>query len=357
MKNVLQPKSNSAANPLNNAASPSENSPSIARPGELISVIRPAMATEFEVLMPADVDREAPEIALEALEWIRTLEGIFSVYRSDSDISKLNREAAERPVRVDPHLFKIVQQAIAISDATGGAFDITAGPLVDAWGFTNRSGRKPSDEELAAALQAVGYQNLELDADQQTIRFKQPEMRINLGAIGKGYALDQAVAMLVTSGVENFLIHGGQSSIVARGSRRPGEPGWPIALSHPIRSHRKLGRVWLQNESLSTSGSGKQFFHYRGQRLGHMIDPRTGWPGGDLLSLTLIAKVAAESDALATGLFVDGMPQATQFVEANPGLGIVGVAEVDRSSEVEVVAVAIADERWEPFQESSRDLN
>lgn len=315
------------------------------------------MATEFEVLLPAEVDREAPEIALEALEWIRTLEGIFSVYRADSDISKLNREASDGAVRVDRHLYRIVEQAIAISKTTDGAFDITAGPLVDAWGFTNRSGRKPSDDELAAALACVGYQKIELDPDQQTIRFKQPGMRINLGAIGKGYALDQAVAMLVTAGVEDFLIHGGQSSIVARGNRRPGEQGWPIALSHPIRPQRKLGRIWLHNESLSTSGSGKQFFHYRGQRLGHMIDPRSGWPSGDLLSMTLIAKVAAESDALATGLFVEGSEKAMQFVQTHPGHGIVGVASGIRHNEVEVTATGILTDHWEPFQDSPDDVS
>ena len=327
----------------------SDDSFRLARPGELVSVTVPAMGTEFEVLLPADAERHAPELAIETLQSIQTLERLFSVYQINSDVSKLNREAATRAVRVDRLVIDILLEAITISEQTAGAFDITAGPLIDAWGFTNRSGRKPDNAAIDKALRSVGYRKLDVDVERCEVRFREPGMQINLGAIGKGFALDHAARLLITSGIDNFLIHGGQSSLFARGSRRNDEPGWPIALSHPIRSERKLGRIWLRNQSLSTSGSGKQFFHHRGKRMGHVIDPRTGWPTGDLMSLTLIASHATRSDALATGLFVLGQQSATDFVRTTPGIQIITVGSAERKNEVEVVAIGFEPERWEPF--------
>ncbi|MEZ6087487.1 MAG: FAD:protein FMN transferase [Pirellulaceae bacterium] len=327
----------------------SDDSFQLARPGELISVAVRAMATDFEVLLPADAARHAPEVAIEALESVLSIERLFSVYQIHSDVSKLNREGYEHPVRVDRHVFDVVQSAIELSERTAGAFDITAGPLIDAWGFTERSGRKPDDAEIADALRCVGYQKLELNAERSEIRFREPKMRINLGAIGKGYALDHAARMLVVAGIDDFLIHGGQSSLLARGRRRRDEQGWPVALSHPIRGDRKLGRIWLRNQSLSTSGSGKQFFHYRGKRLGHVIDPRTGWPTGDFLSLTLITSHATQSDALATGMFVLGREHAIKSVQSSSGISMVAVASAERKNEVEVTAIGTDAETWQPF--------
>ena len=155
------------------------------------------------------------------------------------------------------------------------------------------------------------------------MQFAKPGMAINLGAIGKGDALDRLVEKLLQSGVQNFLIHGGKSSIVARGNQHVDSGhsdygrGWKVGIAHPTKPQRRLKGIWLRDQSLATSGSGKQFFHYQGRRFGHVIDPRTGYPAGDLLSLTLLHESAAAADACATGLFVAGSDEIRRVQTAN----------------------------------------
>ena len=154
-----------------------------------------AMATEF-VIMLASADSDAGNEALEALEMLDGIEAALSVYRSDSEISKVNSAAADRPVAVSPETFGLIQRAIEWSERTDGAFDITAGPLVQVWGFGRRRGQKPSSEVVEQALAQVGYRNLLLNSADRTIRFDKPGMSINLGAIGKGDALDRLAGRL-----------------------------------------------------------------------------------------------------------------------------------------------------------------
>lgn len=135
-------------------------------------------------------------------------------------------------------------------------------------------------------------------------------MSINLGAIGKGEALDRIAATLRAQGIHDFLLHGGNSSVIAAGDQTAASGlGWAVGLAHPTKPKRRLAGIWLRDMALATSGSGKQFFHHRGRRYGHVIDPRSGYPAGDLLALTVLMPSAADADACATGLFVAGSQQ------------------------------------------------
>ena len=283
--------------------------------GLLTTLTHKAMATEFAVLLPG-TDSHRAETVLDALEMLDAIEARLTVYQESSEISDINRKADQHPVEVSEETFRLLEKAIHLSEKTGGAFDITSGPLIKTWGFMERSGRKPSPSEIERARELVGYKNLVLDAEKLTVRFAKSGMSINLGAIGKGDALDRLTKVLTDRGVQNFLLHGGSSSIVARGNQQlDGDQaglGWAVGLSHPTKPKRRIGGVWLKDTALATSGSGKQFFHYKGKRYGHVIDPRKGIPAGDLLSLTVIADFAADADALATGLFVSG----TNVIEA-----------------------------------------
>ncbi|QDT09084.1 FAD:protein FMN transferase [Planctomycetes bacterium K23_9] len=275
-------------------------------PGILTTLTHRAMATEFVVLLPAHEAAKA-DGALEALEMVDQIESDLTIYQPTSQIAAVNREASRGPVSVSPSVFGILQRAIHWSRQTDGAFDISAGPLVQAWGFTKRTGRKPSAQEIQTARACVGFEHLILDEARQTVEFGLPGMSINLGGIGKGYALDQLAQKLESSGIENFLLHGGQSSVVARGDQTHGsEQGWAVGIAHPTKPQRRAAGIWLHNMALGTSGSGKQFFHHQGRRYGHVIDPRTGFPAGDLLSLTVLTRSAADADAGATGYFVAG---------------------------------------------------
>ena len=185
----------------------------------VVQVSRKAMACQFAVFLNAGENQAATEQAVTALDLVSQLEDQLSVYRHRSEVSRLNASAATAPLRVESRLFRLLQQSVQLHAATDGAFDITAGPLIKAWGFYHREGRLPSEEAIQEALQRVGSQWLELDPDQETVFFAQPGLEINLGAIGKGYALDRCAEVLRSAQIENFMIHGGHSTILARGQR------------------------------------------------------------------------------------------------------------------------------------------
>jgi len=298
-----------------NAEAPSQ----LARPGFLHEVRMRAMATDFVVLLPPNAGDQL-DAALNALHLVPGIEQRLSVYKADSDINRLNLAGGEW-CKVHRDVWQVLQDAAVCSEKTDGAFDVTAGPLIDVWGFTMRSGRKPTPEQISAALAIVDWKDVQVDPVAASVRLGKPGMRVNLGAIGKGFALDQVTASLLDSGIEDFLIHGGHSTVVARGSSDPVENvegGWLVGLQHPVHPKQRLGGIRLRDAAMSTSGPGKQFFHHRGKRYGHVIDPRTGWPAGDLESLTVVTASAGESDALATGWFVLGKDEAMRRAdEAN----------------------------------------
>lgn len=267
------------------------------------------MATTFVVILPNE-DAAQVDAAVNALDELNRIESILTIYQPSSEISLVNRLGSKQAVPVSWSTFRLIERALIWSDQTEGAFDITAGPLVEAWGFNKRQGRKPTREEIEMARDRVGYQKIILDNAAQTIRFSEPNMSINLGAIGKGFALDRIAGKLRESGVEHFLLHGGQSSVIAAGDQNVGSgKGWPVGIAHPTKPGHRLAGIWLCDQALGTSGSGKQFFHHKGRRYGHVIDPRSGYPAGDLQSLTTLAETATDADACATGLFVAGSQQ------------------------------------------------
>jgi thiamine biosynthesis lipoprotein len=274
-----------------------------------------AMATEFAVILPGE-DPRATEIAVDALDTLDRIESALSIYRPESEISKINAAAGDSPVTVNTEVFDLITRAVMISQWTDGAFDITAGPLVDCWGFSKRRGQKPSEEQIARARDKVGWNRIVLTEETSQVFLPIVGMSLNLGGIGKGYAIDCIAADLKKSGVEHFLIHGGKSTILASAPvGLTDAESWKIAIEHPLRPGQRLTQISLENAAVATSGSGKQFFHYRGKRLGHVIDPRTGYPSGDALSMTIITDKATDADALSTACFVQGIDATRRQLE------------------------------------------
>jgi thiamine biosynthesis lipoprotein len=221
--------------------------------------------------------------------------------------------------------------------------------MIDAWGFTDRSGKRPTASNIELALQAVGWEYLDLDPVKKTIRFTKPGMKLNLGAIGKGYALDRIATRLRTESVADFLLHGGNSSLIASGHSSPERAsqerasqeksdGWLVGLMHPTRANHRIGGLRLRDQGLATSGNGKQFFHFRGQRYGHVIDPRTGYPAGECLSVTVVSPSATAADALATGLFIMPMAEIQRFATEHVEVPILLTLPGERQGEVQVEA-------------------
>jgi FAD:protein FMN transferase len=313
----------------------------------LIRVGRRAMACEFEVLLNAGQYADGTEMAVMALDLVDRLESQLTVFREESEVSRLNRSAFEGEVEVEPRLFELLRLAVEIHGRTAGAYDVTSGPLSRMWGFHRRAGRMPTDAELVETLRRTGSRHLALDPRRGTVRFLVPEMEINLGSIGKGHALDRCAELLESHGLADFLLHGGQSSVLARGSRGlSANEGWWVGLRHPLRPGQRLAEIRLRNRGLATSGTGTQFFIHEGRRYGHLLDPRTGRPAESLLSTTVLAPTAAEADALSTAFYVMGYEPALEYCHAHAGLAAVLVKPGPRAGSVEVGTCGLEDADW-----------
>lgn len=318
----------------------------------LVQVGRRAMACEFEVILNAGDHEEATDRAIEALDLVDELEAQLTVYRHRSEVSQLNAMAAQRPVRVEPRLFELLEEAVTLSRETDGAFDITSGPLIKVWGFLRREGRMPSAEEIERALQLVGGRHLHLDVAQETVSFDRPGVEINLGGIGKGYALDRCAFQLVDEGVKDFMIHGGNSSILARGERSGStHGGWMVGIRHPLRPELRLAEIVLRDKSIGTSGTGTQYFYHQGKRYGHIIDPRNGQPSDSVLSTTVVARRATMADALSTAFHVMGIEEVSQFCERHPDVGALITRAGKHAGTVDLLAIGLADDEWQQVSE------
>jgi thiamine biosynthesis lipoprotein len=314
----------------------------------LVSVRRRAMACEFEVQMAASRDDDAMEHVFSALDLVESLEEQMTVYRGDGEVMRINREAANRPVKVEPRLFGMFQLAERLNRETQGALDITSGPLSDAWGFSRREGRVPTDEAINDALERVGMRHVELNSVGPTISFRKSGVRVHLNSVGKGYALDRMAELLATHEVSDFLLHGGKSSVLARGNQ-PGaqdKPGWAIGVRHPLRPAERLAEITLRDQALSTSGSGTQFFIRRGRRYGHILDPRTGRPAEGLYSATVVAPMAAEADTLSTAFYVMGPDEVERYCSTHSNIGALLVTPAEREGEVQLFAFGLAGDQW-----------
>lgn len=303
----------------------------------LIHVSRRAMASEFEVRFPAERYEQGTQASLEALDQVEALEEQLSYFRPASEVCRVNLLAAEGPVEVSQSLFVLLNQAMTLYEETEGAYDITSAPLWEAWGFARRAGEIPSDAELAEARSCVGSHLVELDSTQRTVRFRKVGVRINLGSIGKGYALDVCRDRLLALGVNDFLIHGGQSSILAQGHQSSEQPdSWEIGIRHPRQPGRRLGVVRLNNRALGTSSGQFQAFRYRGRRYGHILDPRTGWPAEGVFSTTVVAASAAMADALSTAFYVMGRDRALEYCRTHPEIGLVLTCPDQHGGDIEI---------------------
>jgi thiamine biosynthesis lipoprotein len=309
----------------------------------LLRLAHRAMATTFELLLPFGTDG-AMDLGTAAFERLDELEAQLTVYRDTSEVCQINRSAPFAAVPVEPGLFGLLRLAERIHSETDGAFDLTAGALIKAWGFFRGPRRVPSDEERAAALERVGMRCVELFGRERpasaevaalaersrlnnAVRFSRPGVEINLGGIGKGYALDRVAEYLARDcGVSSALLHGGYSSVVTVGTP-PGEPrGWQVGVSHPWEP-RRLATVWLRGQALGTSAATFQHLEYNGQKLGHILDPRTGWPASGTASATVVAPTGAEADALSTAFYINGVEFARRYCADHPSIGAIVLPE------------------------------
>ena len=280
-----------------------------------LHVHRSAMACRFEITLPAEIPNALPA-ATAALDEVDRLEAQLSIFRSTSEISAINREAATRPVHLEAGLFGLLQACAQLHRETDGAFDITTAPLTRCWGFMRRQGRVPDAAALAQARAQVGMESVALDQTARSIRFARRGLELNLAAVGKGYALD-VVASGLRRRVGAALLNGGSSSMVAIG-QPPGLPGWKVGIRDPRRRDTRAAVLALRDAAMATSGVGEQAFVADGRRYSHLLDPRTGQPVEGILSVTVVASSGTQAEALSTAFAVGGVALAARYCDEHP---------------------------------------
>lgn len=286
---------------------------------KLFHEVHKAMGSEFSIDLYAP-NRETAERWMEAsFEEIDRIEDLLSNYRPASELSRISREAGNGPVTTDPETFAFLEKAVETSRRSDGAFDITVGPLMRAWGFFFNNGRIPDGAELARLKGKTGWQHIKLDAAARTVYFTNGvPMELDPGGIGKGYAVDRVVALLRENGVKAALISGGSSSIYGIGAP-PGAKGWQVNVPDPEHAGKVLSTVWLKDLSLSTSACTEKFFIKNGHRYCHILDPHTEKPVEGVLQTTILAPSTEDSDALSTATFVMGKDGLRRILSMYPG--------------------------------------
>lgn len=295
------------------------------REGLWLHLSREAMACRFELTVPEGIAAAAPLLRA-ALDEVDRIEAQLSVFRETSEIARLNREAAAGPVVASPEVRALLALCAEISRATDGAFDVTAAPLSRCWGFASRRGRLPDPAAWAAARACVGWQGVALDDAAGTVRFARAGMALDLGSVGKGYALDRVAEALRAAGVRPALLSAGSSSVLALGAGAEGR-GFRVGLRDPRDHARRLAIVSLRDRALGVSGIGEQSFEAEGRRWGHLFDPRTGEPVTGRLLSAVVAPTAAEADALATAFFAGGAALARRYVADDPRISALFIEE------------------------------
>jgi FAD:protein FMN transferase len=282
-------------------------------PDHWVRIHRIAMACRFEVMLSSDDARDMAA-ARSALDEADDLESRLTVFRDTSAVSDLNRRGADEDVAVDAGLFSLLARSAELHARTGGAFDVTSTPLSRCWGFLTRDARLPTDQEIEEARAIAGMGHVRLDAARRRVRFARAGVEVNFGAIGKGYALDRMGALLRARGARRALLSAGRSSVLALGGKGR---GWPVDL-RPRLASRRVGRLWIRNGAVGTSGAGEQFIEVDGRRYGHVIDPRTGHPAEGVLGASVITGDAATADALSTAFLIGGPELARRYCDAYP---------------------------------------
>jgi thiamine biosynthesis lipoprotein len=290
----------------------------------LLRLSQRAMATTFEILAPFSADnRQITQSATVAFELLAELEEQMTVYRDSSEVSQLNQLAFSQEVVVESRLFALLRLAKELHEETAGVYDLAIGALLRSWGFFRGPKRVPSTEEITENLARSGMHQVIFNETQRSIRFATAGVELNLGSIGKGAALDRLGEVLPPP----YLLHGGSSGVLAAGDSHEQEHGWRVRVQHPANDGRTLAEIFLKNRALGTSAATFQYLRYQGRKLGHILDPRTGWPAAGVASVSVAAPSAALADALSTAFYVGGETLAQSYCQNHPEIAVLMLKE------------------------------
>lgn len=321
-----------------------------------------AMGSRFELILEGEDEAWLRAAGEEALSEIERLDRQLTIFSPASEVSRINARAAKEAVTVEPRLFDLLRLCKKLYEDTSGTFDVTVAPLMRAWGFHGGAGKVPTQEALATAREVTGMHLVHLDANGRTISFEREGVLLDFGAVGKGYAVDEAVAILREAGVESAFLHGGTSTAYGIGRPEDGRP-WQVALPYPDgqtapiegptnadperRTAPSVERSWseddvlavapLEETSLSVSAVWGKAFEADGKTLGHVLDPRRGRPVEGAMMTAVVAPSATEADAFSTALLVLGRDSGPLIERLRHRAGMLLLFATDNHESFEVI--------------------
>jgi len=275
---------------------------------------RMIMGTSVEITVSQTDSQRAEEATAAAFREVQRMDRLMSHYRQGSEVSQITRHAGEKETAVSPETLEVIERALYFSRLSGGAFDITIGPVFRLWNF--REGKIPEEKSLQENLKKVDYRKIKVDRIKSSVYLEGRGMELDLGAIAKGYAVDRAAAVLRQAGVENFLVSAG-GDLTVSGAKGKGMP-WSIGIRHPRLPSELLAQLRPVQAAVATSGDYEKFFLKGGERYHHILTPATGLPARECQSVTIMAPSAMDADALATSIFVLGPKEGFALLERLP---------------------------------------
>ncbi len=283
------------------------------------------MGSGFQITVVVKDSTEANSVMDLAINEISRIEKLISSWDPNSETSEINRNAGLKPVKVDEELYGLIDRAIGLSGLTDGAFDISYASMDKIWKFDGSMKKTPSNEEIKSSVSKVGFQKIILDSKNKSVFLKEKGMKIGFGAIGKGYAADQAKALLLKNGVQAGIINA--SGDMNTWGRQPNGKEWTVAITNPLNKTKAAAILPITNGAVVTSGNYEKFVQFDGIRYAHIIDPRTGYPATGILSVTVFAPKAELADALATSVFVMGIETGLNRINQLPKVECVIIDE------------------------------
>jgi thiamine biosynthesis lipoprotein ApbE len=271
------------------------------------------MGTEVSITVVAKTGKEGEAALDAAMAEVKRFDRMMSLYKDDSEITRVNLAAGKDPVAVSPEMIEMVEAARKISDLTGGAFDVTVGPLVVLWQMRLKEGNIPTDAEIKRIKSRVGYHNIVIDKKASTIFLKYPDMIMDFAGCAKGYVADKVAQLLKRRGIDNAIVAlAGDIRVMGR---RPDGSSWRIGVQHPRDAAKTLTILELSDKYISTSGDYERYQIVHRKRYHHILDPRTGKPSEGIESVTVVGDQGAVGDPLTTALFILGPEKGMTIVK------------------------------------------